>query len=382
MRRISFLSFFAVLLSVMFFLIVLFVMNGMNKNIQTRIMALDPNITAVFKDSNADFLLADSKDYHQLRFDLYDLIIRTVDGQFRGVNAIGYNQEGFNYWNDKLLSLRKKDPYENDFESTLGENQIAVGIDIARALGLLEGDEVTLIPIETLLLSQMERPLFEKVKVQKIVASDLPDIDSQNIFFNRELTLKSFNKSLSKVSGYHLWLRSDAYLNSIVEKLKVHEFKSVETWKEKNSSLFFALFMEKTMIGIFLGLAGLIASSSVLTVLALIMSQKQSDIAIIKTLGLSEKKTLILFMKMGLWISLSAVTVGTLLGTGISYYIEKNPLHVLPHIYYDASIPAYVDLNFVGIVILVSGALALIGCYLPAKSTLNIQPAILLKQKN
>lgn len=385
MRRISFLSFFAVLLSVMVFLIVLFVMNGMNKSIQSRIIVLDPNITAYFKDSE-EVKLDENPMYHGLRFDSYDLIVRTVDGQFRGANAIGYKQEDFQFWSDKLSALRKKSrdfqAFDEDSSSELAEGEIAIGVDIARSLGLLEGDQVNLIPIETLLLSQTERPLFEKVTIKKIITSDLPDLDANAVFFNRDLSLKTFKASLSKVSGYHFWLKNQDDLDTAIADLKTHSFKSVESWKEKNSSLFFALLMEKTMIGIFLGLAGLIASTSILTVLALIMSQKQSDIAILKTLGLSNKRTLLLFTQMGLWISLSAISVGTILGLSVSYYLEKNPLQVLPHIYYDASIPAYVDLRFAGIVLVVSTILAFLGCYFPSRTTLNIQPAILLKQKN
>ncbi len=385
MRRISFLSFFSVLLSVMVFLIVLFVMNGMNKSIQSRIIVLDPNITAYFSSDN-EVKIDENPMYHGLKFDSYDLIIRTVDGQFRGSNAVGYQQDDFKFWMDKLTDLQKKNKdfrsYEEDSTSDLNEGEIALGVDIARSLSLLEGDQVTLIPIETLLLSQTERPLFEKVTVKKIITSDLPDLDANAIFFNRDVSLKSFRSSLSKVSGYHFWLKDQADLDKAIAELKTHPFKNVESWKEKNSSLFFALFMEKTMIGIFLGLAGLIASSSILTVLALIMSQKQSDIAILKTLGLSNRKTLLLFTQMGLWISLSAIGIGTILGVSLSYYLEKNPLQILPHIYYDSSIPAYVDLRFAAIVFSVSTFLALIGCYFPARATLAIQPAILLKQKN
>jgi lipoprotein-releasing system permease protein len=380
MRRISFLSFFAVMISLSVFLIVLFVMNGMNQSISNRIIALDPNITATLSDK--DVVLKPSDDYQALKYDSYDLIIRTVDGQFRGTSAIGYSQKDFQFWIDKLNVLKKADQFESAVSSNLEAGEIAIGIDIARALSLLEGDQVTLIPIETLLLSQMESPIYEKVMIKKIVASDLPDIDANIIFFNREKSLKDFRNSLSKTSGYQFWLTDKDNLDPVIKELKTYPFKSVESWKEKNSNLFFALFMEKTMIGVFLGLAGLIASTSVLTVLALIMSQKQSDIAIIKTLGLSNRKTLILFTQMGLWISLSAVVVGTLLGVSVSYYLEKYPLNILPHIYYDASIPAYVDLKFAGIVFATASVLALLGCYFPAKSTLAIQPAILLKQKN
>lgn len=381
MRRISILSFFAVLISVSVFLIVLFVMNGMNKSIQNRIVQLDPNITLESKDRQT-YDLSGIQEARSLSFDSYDLIVRTFDGQFRGTHAVGYNQSDFQYWLDRLAVLKKKDSTDFEFTADLEPNEIVVGIEMARSLGLLDGDQVTLIPVETLLISQTEKPIFEKVTVKKIVTSDLPEVDSGVIFFNKENSLANLKQSASKTSGYHLWVDHQNQMSGILDQLKTMNFKSIETWREKNSSLFFALMMEKTMIGIILGLAGLIASTSILTVLALIMSQKQSDIAIIKAVGLSNKRTLILFTQIGLWISLSAVFIGMVIGLSVSYYLQYYPLQILPQIYYDSSIPALVDLKFAFIVFIVSLILAILGCYLPARATLGIQPALLLKNKN
>lgn len=385
MRRISFLSFFGIFLSVAIFLIILFVMNGMNQSIQNRIIALDPSIVAYFK--NHEKTSVPSTDQAKaLQFDSYDLILRTVDGQFRGAQALGYANEDFKFWFNKLSDLKKnerKNFYAGEnYDIDLGQGEIAVAIDLARSLNLLEGDQVTLMPVETLLMSETQSPIFEKVTVKRIFATDLADKDANLLFFNKDTTLKPFQKSLSRTSGYHVWLKNQSNLNSEVEKLKAMPFERVDSWKDNNSELFFALFMEKTMIGVILGLAGLIASSSILTVLALMMSQKKSDIAIMKTLGLSKKDTLWLFAKIGLWISLSAVVLGLTLGLSVSYYLQFHPLNVLPQIYYDASIPAKVNLGFAGIVFAACTALAFLGCYLPALATLKIEPAILLKQKN
>jgi lipoprotein-releasing system permease protein len=136
------------------------------------------------------------------------------------------------------------------------------------------------------------------------------------------------------------------------------------------------------MIGTFLGLAGLIASTSILTVLSLLLSQKKHDIAILKTLGLSQKNTLILFTKIGLWISGGAIIFGSVIGIGVSLYIQYNPVNILPNIYYDSSIPAYVEPRFAVVVFIVSSALAFFGSYIPAKITLGIQPAVLLRHRN
>jgi len=398
-RRISLLSFAAITISVALFFIVLFVMNGMNYNIRSRILALDPHLSVTLdKDQlrkqiiEKKPLIASQADYEALETDQYDLILRTIDGQFRGASVVGYNQTGLDYWLQQLTDLKKKAAAQNQVafvdygevtDLNLAAQEIAIGVDLARSLGILEGDVVTLIPAESLLLSSVETPQFEKVTVKKILTTDLHDLDSKLVFFNKEVSMKAFLSSVTRVSGYHLWLKDISQMSSVQSDLKKSGFAQTETWEQKNSDLFFALFLEKTMIGIFLGLAGLIASSSILTVLAMILSQKKSDIAIIKTLGFSSEKTLKLFMTMGLWISLSGLFLGTLIGVSISYYIQYHPLNILPpQLYYDSSVPALVNPWLVFYVIITVCLLALVGCYIPARASLKIEPAILLKSKH
>ena len=332
-KRISVLSFFAIVLSLTAFFIILFVMNGMNRNIKTRIMGLEPHLTSINNFSqNADVLSEVTGAKTTIQYQKFDLILRTIDGQFRGSEATGFNAEGLTAWMEMLKATkvsRFRNIYSNITEQTLelGENEVAIGVDLARSLSLLEGDELTLIPPETLLLSSLETPLFQKVVVRKILVTDLYDLDSKLVLFNGDLSLKRFSNTLSRKTGFMIWFNSINTVDKLKERLAAKNIES-ESWIEKNSDLFFALKMEKLMIGTFLGLAGLIASSSVLTVLALLMSQKKHDIAIIKTLGLSQRKTLMLFTKIGLWISGGAISLGTAIGLGISLYIEYNPVNI------------------------------------------------------
>ena len=388
-RRISLLSFIAITLSVAIFFLVLFVMNGMNHNIKDRILALDPHLNIIKKEKPLAEIDS-TNDMSVIPYESYDLMLRTVDGQFRGTSAVGYDQAGISFWFKQLKELKTKNQDERmvfydpsiDLDLELQENEIAVGIDLARSLGLLEGDVVTLIPAESLLLSSMEAPVFEKATIRRIVTTDLYDLDSKLLFFNKDLSIKSLRQSPSKTSGYHIWLKDINQMEPLRVNLEAQGFEHVESWQQKNSDLFFALFMEKTMIGVFLGLAGLIASSSILTVLALIMSQKKLDIAIIKTLGYSSKDTLLLFLMMGLWISLSGLFLGTFIGVAAGYYLQYYPLNILPAVYYDSSIPALVNPVFTFWVVLAVSALAVVGCYIPARASLKIEPAILLKSKH
>ncbi|MBC7743283.1 MAG: ABC transporter permease, partial [Bdellovibrionaceae bacterium] len=334
----------------------------MNSNIKNRIISLEPHLVTTNKAKDDKTILDLMPNQTVLAYQSFDLILRTIDGQFRGSQAIGYTTHGLDQWSDRLTRLKNKEGRANSYNAeinslNLGENEVALGVDLARSLGLLEGDEVTLIPPETLLLSSLETPLFQKVVVKRILITDLYDLDSKLILFNSDNTLAVFAKTLSRKRGFHIWLDDVGSADGLKNNLLQKEI-AAETWQEKNSDLFFALLMEKTMIGTFLGLAGLIASSSILTVLALLMSQKKQDIAIIKTLGLSQKKTQWLFTKMGLWISGSAIALGAFLGLAISFYLQYFPVHILPNIYYDSSIPALVDFKFVFVVLGIASILA------------------------
>jgi len=171
-------------------------------------------------------------------------------------------------------------------------------------------------------------------------------------------------------------------IDSTKESLLKFSDVQVETWEDRNSALLYALKLEKLTIGFFLGLAGVIAGSSILTVLALLLSQKRRDIAILRTLGYSSRQTVLTFTQMGCMISGLGVITGTVLGTVVGYYIQYNPINFLPQqIYYDASIPALVDWGLIFAVLIVSSLIAVLGSYIPARTASEVQPSEALRIK-
>ena len=181
-RRITILSFIAIVLSLTCFFVVLFVMNGMNLNIKKRIVALEPQLITYQKPTEDEQVKKVIGDGEIITFQNFDLILRTIDGQFRGAQATGYTEEGLKTWMNHLHKMKglqesnkfQSTQYDEDYNTlTLQDNEVALGTDLARSIGLLEGDEITLIPPETLLLSSLETPLFQKVTVRRILSTDL-----------------------------------------------------------------------------------------------------------------------------------------------------------------------------------------------------------------
>ncbi len=409
-RRIAWLSIISISISVTAFLLVIFVMNGMNESIIHRIIGLEPHILIyVNDDSNTSKTLMGSiqnwlaeksqnsgfrtdPKIEYFPFETQEVILRTSEGQFRGAIARGLSRESLNHFNQQMKALenvkgggtsRGSQAFQWDVSELPAKEEIAIGYDLARLLNVYEGNEIAVLSPEGLLLPPGQMPRFEKVKIKKVIMTSLSDIDSQYIFYQKGEALDSLKKSISRKTGFEIYTdhgNSVAQLKSQMNK----EFSAtqIETWEERNSAMFFSLKMEKFFIGLFLGLAGLIASSSVLSVLVLLLSEKQTDIAILRTLGLSSKGTLRLFTQVGALVSSFGVVIGVVLGTGLGLILQYHPLDVLPEIYYDSQIPAKVEWVLVVGVLVVGGAIAWLGSYVPAKSATQLNPTDILRMKN
>ncbi|WP_413287682.1 FtsX-like permease family protein [Bdellovibrio sp. HCB337] len=396
-KRLAWLSVGAIALSVTAFLVVLFVMNGMNASIHKRILSLEPHLYVTVNGVSRGNLLEIHPVFQRLKetpenkayvYETQDVILRTMDGQFHGAIARGVSQESLKFMVEQLHKMEdsKKKQHENvqfwSPEELPGKGEVVLGVDLARSLGVFEGDYLTIVPPEGLLLPPGESPKFEKVRISKIISTNLADLDSQFVFYQRNATLNTLASAASRKVGIEVWTPDGKNLEDL--KTEVEKFSDVmaETWMDRNSVLFFALKLEKLMIGVFLGLAGLIAASSILSVLALLMSQKKRDIAILKTLGLSSQRTVKIFTQMGMMLSAIGIIPGVVLGTALSLYIEKNPINVLPDIYYDSQVPALVDVNLIWGVLIVGLLVCLGGAWYPARTSTEIEPARALRVKN
>ncbi len=372
-RRISWISLATLSLSVASLIIVISVMTALNKNIRERLWSVEPHLTVEFSgltESQQIELHPLTKKLQTMNEDVsfyalesQDVIVRTLDGHFRGAIAKGLNEAGLN----KVVRL------------PLAKDEVVLGVNLAYSLGVLEGEEVLLIPPESLLLPPGEAPKYERVRIKKIVSSQIADVDSQNLFYNKDYGLKQMGAAASLRRGLEIWLKEVSQANKLAKQLSVFEDVSVKTWEEKNSALFLSLRLEKSVITLFLGLAALIASFSMVSVLVLLISQKRKEIGLLQSMGMSARRVLRLFFQLGFLLSCAGLVIGIFFGGLVSSYIEHNPLRVLPSIYYDSEIPAELDFSFILGVFLIGVVVALLGAYLSARNSLEVSPSEALR---
>jgi lipoprotein-releasing system permease protein len=390
-KKISWLTVIGLTISVSALVIVISVMTALNRNIQDRTIAIEPHLTVEIPGIKSAALLeahpltTKLKSQPNLRIQIYenqDVILRTLDGHFRGGVARGLTQESLDRMLKEMHKLDAKTKTEPIMTEMLAPGEILMGVDLAVSLGVFEGDSIMVIPPENLLLPPGETPKYERVKVKRIISTSLADVDAQNIFYVRDHTLKRLQNSDSRTVGIEVWTPDPSNADFYKAEMQGFPEVRVQTWKERNSALFFALRLEKIVITLFLSLAALIASFSMISVLILLISQKRREIGILRAVGLSSLGVQRLFMQIGLCLAALGLGAGLLIGSTTSFWLEKHPLNVLPDIYYDSQIPAYLDGQFVLIIFLLGSLIALAGSYFSAKRAAEFSPSEALRAKN
>lgn len=372
-KRLSWISLIQIFLSLFAFVMVLSVMNGMNLSIADRVNALEPDLTLEVDQVRTTAALEIQPVISRLRenpnikvdfFEQSDVILRTMDGFYRGFVAKGMSQESLETMRAAITDMDSKQQSHLpvDIKAWVPEDdlpapgEILMGFDAARTLNVFEGDWLTVIPPEALLLPSGDIPTLEKVRVKKIISTSLQQLDSQYIWYQKGKSLTKLTASPSRRVLVEVKLPDPAKADEVKASLSQFEGVKVTTWQERNGALFTALKLEKLCIGFILFLAGVISSFSVVMALSLLISQKEKEWALLRALGLSAERLRSLIVKLGMWLSIMGVTMGVGIGVIAALLIQFFPLSVLPNIYYDSQIPAKVDFVFVlGVLVIATG---------------------------
>lgn len=345
----------------MAFILVLSVMSGLHLNINQRILALEPHLIVEFNRNTDDSEVLSHEIISTFQnqrkkiefqpFDRQDVFLRTVDGFFHGAVARGVTAATLESMQKKLSELpRQAHQSASHYFETPDQDEVILGVSLAKQMNVYEGDYITVLPPESLLMAQGENPPFAKVMVKQIISTNVAELDAQMLLFQRGKALVNFSKAGSRKVGFDVWLKDPYDAGDFKKSLDSYKDLSIETWRERNSAVFLALKLEKLMLGTFLGLSALITTFSIWSVLTLLMTQKRKEMGLLMSVGFSQRSLRDLFQRLGLYLAGIGLGVGALMGVLLSLYLEYNPLRVLPDIYYDSEIPAKVDFLFLTVV--------------------------------
>jgi lipoprotein-releasing system permease protein len=396
-RRNQFISFISgmslvsIAIGVMALITVLSVMNGFQDELRDRIL----NMTADATISGFDNRLQD-----------WPQVVRDVHDQPGVVAAAPYIEDQAMLANGANMSGTEIRGVIPGMETTVsevgrrmimgkmqdlapGSYDIVLGKDLAYALGVAPGDKVILMISQGNVTPAGLIPRFRRFTVSGIFDAGMYEYDRGLAFINIKdaQTLYGFDDA---VSGVRLKLQ-DKYQAPQVARALTSRFQGafyVSDWTQEHVNFFKAIAMEKTVMFIILSLIELVAAISIAITLVMAVTDKQADIAILRTLGASPRAIMGIFIVQGTIIGFLGTLIGLILGVVLATYLN-DIMHFLQHVfhteflpssvYYISDLPASIVTSDVLKITIASFLLSVISTLYPAWRAANTQPAEALR---
>lgn len=395
-RSVSFISGIAmtgIVLGVALLITVLSVMNGFDKELKERILAIMPQVSVYYPATNQEWPelrehilkqkgVKGATPFIELQGMLHEgrqtqpSIIYGVDRQNHdSVSNIS------KYLDTKTLLALERDDYA-----------IALGSGLAEKLQVKRDDKITVIIPQ---LNQGGSRRTPSVKRLKVI-----DIFSTGTELDHSLALMGLNGAAqltpnpSVITGLHVSVNNlfeasyiSNQLRSILTKeLNVNVYTS--DWTRTHGNIYSAIKTSKSLVSLLLFLIIAIAAFNVVSTLMMVVVDKQSDIAVLRTLGVSNRQVLTIFVIQGAIIGVVGTIIGVVLGVLLALSIE-NIIASIEHflgisflqstIYPVNFLPSSLQLNDIILVASASLIMSFMATIYPAIKAMQVNPAEALR---
>ena len=236
--------------------------------------------------------------------------------------------------------------------------QVILGVGLAAKLGVGPGDPVTIFAPEIRATAAGVMPQVRRFTVAGVFEAGVHEFDSALAVVHWEDAQALFRTG-DGVTGVRLEFTDLFRARSIALELadELPGFYRVRDWTQQNANWFRAVQMEKTMMFIILSLIIVVAAFNIISTLVMLVTDKQADIAILKTMGLSPGRVMRVFVVQGMSIGVIGTLLGTLGGIVLALNVENivagieqllNTEFLSAEIYYISDLPS--DLQWLDVV--------------------------------
>jgi lipoprotein-releasing system permease protein len=265
---------------------------------------------------------------------------------------------------------------------------IVLGRDLATTLGVSVGDRVIMAVQQMRATPMGGVPRMRSFRVTGLFQLGMEQFDSSLALVNMSDAEKL--NDLTGPTGIRLRLDNLFNARPVARELsgKLGQVYRVQTWMDTNANLFHALSMEKMVMFIILSLIILVAVINLISMLMMLVTDKQADIAILRTLGATPRSIMGMFMVQGVLVGVVGIGFGVGFGSLLSWKLPgiikwiEHTFHVTflsPDIYYISEVPSRLDWHDVGMVALLTFTFSLLATLYPAWRASRTQPAQALR---
>jgi len=388
---ISLTSMLGVALGVAALITVLSVMNGFEKELRERILGMTSHAFI----TGADGTLTDWKTLQSKLEGSPHLLDSApfVEGQAmlsQGSRVRGSLIRGIDPQLEGNVSTIADKIIQGQFDALVpGSYGIILGKDLAMAMGVSTGDKITLITPHVSPTPAGVMPRLKRLNVVGVFEIGMYEYDSALAIMNIEDAAKLF-RIRGKVSGLRLQLDDMFQAKSITRDLMADlpaSYRALD-WTYQHANFFRALKTEKTVMFIILMLIVAVAAFNIVSTLIMMVTDKQSDVAILRTLGMTPRDIMVVFMVQGTLIGVFGTLIGVMGGVALALNVETIIANLeqligyqfLPaDVYYISSLPSDLHWNDVTVIATIAFILTLVSTLYPSWRASQIRPAEALR---
>lgn len=272
-----------------------------------------------------------------------------------------------------------------------GSFNIVLGKELAIWAGVSVGDTVIVTPA-----SFRATPVGAMPQLKRFTVSGIFEAGYQE--YDRNLAIINFRDAQrllrmgDAATGVRLRLHdmNQAYdvARDLAVRLRNHEGYRVTDWSRENANMFRALKLEKTMMAILLSLIILMGAFSLLNSQVMLVTDKQADIAILRTLGLTPRGVMQVFMVQGTLIGVMGTVMGVIGGIALTLNLEHIlkaiegvfGVQLMPEdVYYVTGLPTQLNADDVTVIAIVALVMAFLATLYPAWRAARTAPAEALR---
>ena len=387
LRVISIFSFTGIALGVAILIIVMSVMNGFRTELINKILGFNPHI--IVKPYDKKIIRENINNLDVLKENISRTAF-TFSGQailINRENTTGILVRSYLQNDIEKIDLIKNGIVDGSLNS-FNKNTISIGKELAISLGLVVGDEITLMSTANLQTPFGNLPLQERFTVSSVFSTGLVEFDQNVIFMPFENANSLFELSDVDIN-LEIFLNKPDNVQLIKEEIqKIFSDHYVYSWADLNKSFFGALKVERNVMFIILTLIIIVAAFNIISGLTILVKNKTKEIAILRTLGISKNSIAKVFFLTGFTIGLLATITGVIIGILFSYYIEEIrvlitslfSIRLFPEeIYFLSQMPSEINLGYIFIISFFSLLITFLATIFPSLSAARLDPIKALK---
>ena len=286
LKIISAFSFLGIMLGVAILIIVMSVMNGFRTDLTNKILGLNPHLII---ESKGDYI---SEDFQSLISQKYKEFNLTKSFTSEGIlianeNTKGILIKGIQKKQSEAFNLIKEKIVDGKFKN-LNNKSILIGGELAFGLSLKVGDSITLMTSSFINTPLGSVPKQQTYLIAGIFNSGFLEFDRNVVLLDIDEILSLFNKT-KKDLNIEIYLKDPLKADVYKKELKKLTDKFyIYSWSDLNKSFFSALKVERNVMFIILTLIIIVATFNIISGLTILIKNKTREIAILKTLGLSD----------------------------------------------------------------------------------------------